>query len=398
MIIINIIYITFVAFFALLIGYHLFLSLLAVFSKDKQRFETSEKRKFAIVIPAHNEEKMIAKTIYSLNGLIYPKRLYDIIVVADNCTDETAKIAQNLEATVYERTNKKKKGKGYVLRWIFDRILNSSDNYDGIIVVDSDSLISGNFLEVMNYYLENGSRVIQSSDLVLPQPGNWSVEITRIGFLLYNYVKPLGRKVLSLNTDLKGNGMCFSSQVLKEIPWQAWSLTEDAEYGLILILRGEKIDFAPEAVVWAQMPVEAKNAESQRSRWEQGRFQLAKKYTYRFLKESFKRKSFKMFDTFIDLMTPPFVNTMIGIISLTSLAVILWLLDFTAFYHVLIWTGLLSLGMLYLFIGLYAAKADKNIYKSLIYIPLYALWKIKLLVKNFHKGYELNWVRTTRDT
>jgi len=229
--------IIFIALFVIaapLLGYQLLLSLLAHNSEKLTSFETEKNRKFAIVVPAHNEGKIIAKTIYSLSGLIYPKKNFEVFVVADNCTDNTAQVSRSLGTTVLERTNKDKTGKGYALRWAFDKILAKNDAFDAIIVVDADSLISGNYLEVMNYYLEQGSRVIQSSDLVLPNPGNWSIEATRIGFLLYNYVKPLGRKVLNFNMGLRGNGMCFSSEVLKEVPWKAWSLIEDVEYGLIL--------------------------------------------------------------------------------------------------------------------------------------------------------------------
>lgn len=238
MIIFEIIFSTFFIVLAPLLGYQFFLSLVSLFANKKTEFTSEQSRNFAFIVPAHNEEKIISKTIYSLSGLIYPKKNYDVFVIADNCTDQTAQIARSLGTTVLERTNPNKRGKGYALRWAFDKVLGHEKTYDAIIVVDADSLVSGNFLEVMNDYLNEGSRVIQCSDLVLPEPGNWSVEATRIGFLLYNYVKPLGRKVLGLNMGLRGNGMCFSADVLKEIPWQAWSLTEDVEYGLVLLLKG----------------------------------------------------------------------------------------------------------------------------------------------------------------
>jgi 1,2-diacylglycerol 3-beta-glucosyltransferase len=318
----EIIFFTLFILTAPLLGYQFLLGLLALRAKKITSFETQKFRKFAIVVPAHNEEKMIAKTIYSLSGLIYPKRNYEVFVIADNCTDDTAKVAGSLGVTVIERSNKDKTGKGYALRWAFDHILAKQDAFDAIIVVDADSLISGNYLEVMNYYLEQGSRVIQSSDLVLPDPGNWSVEATRIGFLLYNYVKPLGRKVLKLNMGLRGNGMCFSADILREVPWKAWSLIEDVEYGLILLLKGEKIDFAPEATVLAQMPVEPKNAESQRSRWEIGRFGIIKTYTTRFLAKAIKKRSVSYFDVFLDLITPPFVNIMLMTTAILFLAIL----------------------------------------------------------------------------
>jgi len=381
-----------------LLGYQFLLGLLALNAKKITSFETEKNRKFAIVVPAHNEEKIIAKTIYSLSGLIYPKRNYEVFVIADNCTDNTAKIAGSLGATVLERTNADKTGKGYALRWAFDKILAEQDTFDAIIVVDADSLISGNYLEVMNYYMEQGSRVIQSSDLVLPDPGNWSVEATRIGFMLYNYVKPLGRKVLKLNMGLRGNGMCFSADVLREVPWKAWSLIEDVEYGLNLLLHGEKIDFAPEATVLAQMPVEALNAESQRSRWEIGRFGIIKTYTGKFLIKAIKERSASYFDVFLDLITPPFVNIMLVTTAILSFTILLWLLNLLPALHIFLWGLLLILGVAYFFVGLYVSGADKNLYKSILRIPYYIFWKIKLYLNVFRKGKTKEWVRTERDS
>lgn len=392
-----------IIFFALLfltaplLGYQFLLGLLALNAKMITSFESEKSRKFAIVVPAHNEEKIIAKTIYSLSGLIYPKKNYEVFVIADNCTDNTAKIASSLGVNVLERTNKEETGKGYALRWAFDQILAKQDAFDAIIVVDADSLISGNYLDVMNYYLEKGSRVIQSSDLVLPDPGNWSVEATRIGFMLYNYVKPLGRKVLNLNMGLRGNGMCFNTNVLREVPWKAWSLIEDVEYGLILLLKGEKIDFAPEATVLAQMPVEAKNAESQRSRWEIGRFGIIKTYTAKFLFKAIQKRSASFFDVFLDLITPPFVNIMLITMAILFFSIILWLLGLLPALHILLWGILLIIGIAYFFVGLYVSGADKNLYKSLLRIPYYIFWKLKLYLNVFRKGKTKEWVRTERD-
>ncbi|MEX2573336.1 MAG: glycosyltransferase family 2 protein [Balneolaceae bacterium] len=361
-------------------------------------FDTRDSRRFAIIVPAHNEEKIIAKTIYSLFSLVYSKKLYDLFIIADNCTDNTAKVARNLGATVLERSNEQEKGKGYALRWAFDQIIDSPRNYDAVVVFDSDSLVSGNYLDVMNYYIEQGSEVIQSNDLVLPQPGAWSIEATRIGFLLYNYVKPMGRKVLGFNMGLRGNGMCFSTELLRKIPWQAWSLTEDVEYGLILMLKGIRIDFAPEANVWAQMPVNSENAESQRTRWEMGRYEVMRKYAPKFFTAAIREKSLKYLDVLIDLVTPPYVNIMLMVSLLCLINLALWLLGVLSLHYFLIWAGLALLGVIHLFSALFAAGADKDLYKSLFYIPVYVLWKIKVYVKVLISGREVDWVRTTRDS
>ncbi len=389
--------------FFLLLGYQFILAVIALGAKKKTEFNSSTKRRFAIVVPAHNEEKMIAKTIYSLSGLVYPRKLYDVFVIADNCTDKTAEIASRLGARVLERTHETKKGKGHALRWAFDTIMaesiiNNQSDYDAFIVIDSDSLASGNYLEVLNHYLDNGSRVIQSSDLVLRQPGNWSIEATRIGFMMYNYVKPLGRKALGFNMGLRGNGMCFHADVLRKTPWKAWSLTEDVEYGLILIQAGESIDFAPEATVWAQMPVKASNAESQRSRWEIGRFQIIRTYAGSFLKDALVKRSLSRLDTFLDLITPPFVNMMAITLVMIILSAVLALLGFLSPILAFLWLMLGFVGFFYVFLCLYIGGADKELYKSLLHLPKYVFWKLRLYLNTWRKGREVDWVRTERDS
>lgn len=398
MIIVEIIQILLIVIIGPIILYQTFLGLIAFRAKLITDFGKKNNTTFAIIIPAHNEEKMIAKTIYSLNGIIYPQTKYDVYVVADNCSDNTAEISRHLGVHVLERSDLTKKGKGYALRWAFDKLLSEYDKYDAYVVIDSDSLISGNYLQVMDHYINSGSRVIQSSDLVLPQKNNWSSEATRIGFILFNYVRPLGRKFLGFDMGLRGNGMCFTKEVLKKIPWQSWALTEDLEYGLILLLNGERIHFAPEATVWAHMPLKSENARSQRERWEEGRKDITKSYSKTFLKESLRKRSIAFFDVFIDLITPPFVNTMLIISLLLVFSLILSIIFPSTIYYAVIWAILLFIGFIHLLLGLRLVHADRDLYKSVLYIPIYVIWKIKVIVKALFSDKPKTWVRTSRES
>ncbi len=383
---------------AILLGYQLLLHLLALYAKPRVSFDTLIKRRFAIVVPAHNEEKMIASTIYSLFGLLYPKHLYEVFVVADNCSDNTAAISRSLGATVLERFHRQKRGKGFALRWAFDRIHESDKRFDAVVVIDADTLTSGNYLDVMNHYLEQGSEVIQSSDLVLPQKGNWGVESTRIGYLLYNYVKPLGRKVLGLPTGLRGNGMCFRTERLRQIPWEAWSLTEDVEYGLILTFNDVHIDFAPEATVWAHMPAQSTHAESQRSRWETGRFQLMKEYAPKALKKAIRQPSMTFADVFIDLITPPMATLIAWVLFMCGITLILVLTGLLSTLFLILWCTLLLLGIGQFLIGLYAGGADRQLYRAILQTPRYLFWKLRLYSGMIRRTGSSEWVRTSRES
>jgi len=385
-------------FFGGFLGYLAVLSVLALLAQEKRSFAAGANRKFAIVVPAHNEETSLGRTVRSLKEIEYPGDLFDIIVIADNCTDRTADVARGEHAIVMERSDTSKRGKGHALRWCFDKILSGTPAHDAVVVIDADSTASANFLTVMNYYIDQGSRVLQCSDMVDPQPGSWSSEITRLGFTLYNHVRPLGRSLFGGSAGIRGNGMCFTSGVLQTIPWNTYSLNEDLEYGLILLLNGISVSFAPEAKVFATMPTSARNAESQRSRWERGRFPVIRQYGPKLLGESIRRASFLPFDAFVELVTPAFVNLFGAAVLVFLLNFIIWECggEFVQLY-ILWWALVVICGILHVLLGLVAARADRLLYRAFFHIPRYALWKILLYTRLFKNKQTQEWVRTTRD-
>lgn len=354
MIIVEIIQYFLAGVMGVLLGYQVLLSFLALKGRKLQDFSTEKNRNFAIVMPAYNEEKIITKSLYSLSGLVYPKNMYDLIVIADNCTDSSVQIARNLGAIVIEGSPDSEDRKGSALDWALDKILEGEKKYDAIIVFDYDGLISGNYLEVMNYYLEQGSKVVQSSSLILPQSESWKNKVKRIEFLFSNYVKPMGRKMLGLGARLQGNGMCLATDILKKVPWKTHLQNDDFEYGLALQLKGVKVDFSPEATIWTQIPSKSDSVESQRHRWQVGSYATAKKYGLNLLAMAFRKRSVLFFDHFIDLISPSFVNMFLLIGLLCGLNGLLVLFEWLPITFLWIWLGVASLGILHLLLGLIA--------------------------------------------
>jgi len=380
-----------------LFAYLVMLSVLALVGRDRRVHMLPPEKTFAFIVPAYNEEIVIEKTLKSLLEVDYPREKFDVIVVADNCTDQTAEVAQRTGATVYERQNSARRGKGYALRWIFDILLNNQPTFDAFIVIDADSTVSKNFLLVMNTYLRNGAQVIQSSDLVARQ-NSWSSEITRLGFVLYNYVRPLGRKVIGCTAGLRGNGMCFSADVLKHNRWTAYSQTEDLEFGLRLLLNGVDIEFAPEATVFATMPVHSQNALTQRARWEGGRYPVVAHYGPRLVHAAFRWRSYKHLDAFIDLATPPLVNLMVFSLAVLLLNIVLVFAGIREGVMYIPWWVLVSwLGVSHVVIGVFAAGGDTSLFRVLFHVPHYALWKIGLYARIMLFGRWKGWIRTTRE-
>lgn len=382
-------------------AYLALLSILAYKERNNKCMNTVKRRRFAIVVPAYNEEESISKTLQNLLEVNYPEDKLDIIVIADNCTDRTAELAEREGVNVMIRNNPDKRGKGYALRWCFDKLIqkNGQNAYDAVVIVDADSIVTSNLLKVMNKYMEKGAEVVQGYLTVDSKPNIWTSEIIRIGFTLYNYVRPLARRAIGFPAGLRGNGMCFSMDVLKTVPWDAYSLTEDLEYGIKLLLNNVDVVFAPEAIGYNVVPENAENAESQRERWEIGRYPILSKYLGKLFKEAIRRNSLKIFDTLVDLVTPPLVNMMGIAFLMTAASFLLWWtgIQGTLLYFWL-WLGVMGLGFFHALLGLYAANADRAAYWSLFYVPKYALWKAYIYGKVLlFRGRTTEWIRTSRE-
>jgi hypothetical protein len=160
-------------------------------------------------------------------GLSSKEKLRRNHILANNCTDRTVDRARVLEAAVCERHDVTFRGKGYALRECFDLLLPGSLEYEGLVVVDPDKVVSNNSPKVMNFDRERVGKANQCSDAVEPQPGSWSPEMTRAGFMLSNSMRLLGRWAMRYAAGLPGNGMCISADTLRQISLQAYLLSED---------------------------------------------------------------------------------------------------------------------------------------------------------------------------
>jgi len=388
------------ALFLLIIGgfllYLLGLSILALVARKHPLPSPARTRRFAVIVPAHNEQVAIAATIRSIKHVRYPADAFAVIVIADNCTDDTECIARREGAQVLVRNTSHLRGKGHALRWCFDQLQGST--YEGYAVVDADSTVSENFLSVLNSYCTSGAEVIQCNDQVRPQEGAWSSEAIRFGFILYNYVRPLGRTVVGWSSGLRGNGMCFVPDILRRIPWDAYSRAEDLEYSLQLALKGMRVTFAPEATVLATMTRDARLAESQRARWEGGRIPLVKRFAFPLLMTALRRRSLMIFDVFLDLVTPALVNLVICALLGCILALVQWGMGEAHMRAAaILWACVFGCGLLHAILGLFAAGRGSSLLSLIGLVPRYAFWKLRLYGKLLHRGDTQEWKRTTRE-
>ncbi len=381
---------------AIVTGYLLLLTACALFAprRTPARPAQAPRWTFQILVPAHNEEKLLPDLLANLRRLDYPSDLYAVHVVADNCTDRTAEVARQGGAIVHERKNPDLRGKGYALNWLIERLAvpaTSAGRPAAIVIIDADTIISENFLTVMDARLARGDRAIQAYYAVRDPASSWTVSLRYIALAVLHFLRPQGRMVLGGSAGLKGNGMVFCADILARHRWSA-SLTEDIEYHMALILAGERVAFAPDAVVWAEMPGTLAGSRTQNARWESGRLQMLRDYVPRLLSEAIRRRSFVLFDAAMEQIIPPF-SVVVAAAGLSLIVAIL--LGGPA----LIWlAAALLLGQaLYTFIGLALVEAPARVYLALLTAPALIIWKLWLYARALLKLDGQGWVRTTRN-
>jgi len=357
----------------------------------------------AVIVPAHDEEMVLAATLRSLQAQQYPRDAFEVVVVADNCTDRTAEIAREHGVTVLERSSASERGKGYALNHAITHLLGRPAPPDGFVIVDADTWAAPDFLACMSRRLAGGGDARgfgawQGRYGVLGGDG-WRVALMSGAFDLVNHVKPLGREGLGLSVGLKGNGMAFTRAIAAQVPWAGGSLTEDLDYGLELARRfGLRVGYAPEARVRAQMPAGGAQAASQRSRWERGRARAIKERALPLLAEGLRRRSPLLLDAAWDLLVPPLAELAAFAVFadlLVVLGVTLHLLPHPALWGAAAAATGLGLAV-YILGGLRVAEAPPAAYAALARAPFYALWKFVLLARKLRRHESQAWVRTAR--
>ncbi len=355
--------------------------------------------RFAILIPAHNEELLLADALKSLSSVNYPTDLFRIVVIADNCSDSTAKIAQEQGALVLERFNKELIGKGYALEWALNRLLTEELlDFSAVVVLDADTCVSSNILSSFNSSINMGNQVMQVRYEVLNVTESWRTKLMSCALSLAHIVKPLGREYLKLSDGLKGNGMCFTRSVVEMVPWSGDSITEDIEYTLRLCRAKIRISFLPDAAVWAQMPTSGTQAATQRSRWEGGRYQLLVHTAPRLLIEGLKTRSSILFDRAVELIIPPFAELFAVpfLMLVVSFSVVRYFGWQSALIFTLCWSVVLLMQAGYLFLGMWIAKVPSEVALSALYAPVYIVWKFALYAMMAIGRSAGGWNRTER--
>jgi cellulose synthase/poly-beta-1,6-N-acetylglucosamine synthase-like glycosyltransferase len=372
-------------------AYLLLLTLLSFSSIPVPR--SARRLRFDVVVPAHNEEQVIERTVTSLNRIDWPKDLFRIVVIADNCNDQTADIARRGGAMVIARQDPVLRGKGYALAAAFE-LSAAQEAADAIVVVDADSEVSTNLLEAFGARIERGAAAVQAHYGVLNARASWRTCLMAVALGAIHRVRSRAREKLRVSCGIRGNGWCITHQTLKHVPYDAFSLTEDIEYGIKLGLAGYRVAYADEADVLGEMVTSEVSARSQRQRWEHGRFHLIRSKIGGLLAASIQRRSKVCFDLAIDLLVLPLSYIVLDIVVLFLLAAaaLLW----RPAMLVWLWLAVGSAGALALYVlrGWRLSGIGMQGLVAMTRIPGFLVWKLLLVLR---QSAPANWVRTDRN-
>lgn len=383
-----------IGFLTLSLAYALFFALVYFFAKDENSSTGTVPKKFAVIIPAHNEELIIDGLCQNLKNIIYNRELYDIYIIADNCSDGTSRICRQNGLNVLERHNESQRGKGYAIKFAFENI--SLNHYDAFLLIDADTYVDTHILSELSRSLSKGEDAIQCYIDIPNDHESWFTKLISVARVMNGLFYHHPKYTLGLSSYLMGSGICFSTELIKKKGWTAFSIAEDWEYYAQLLLGGYRIAFAKNAVVHQYESKSLEQATSQRLRWSRGRWKVTKTLGLRLMLEGLKQRNLVLFDASLPLIFPNYSLQ----INLTVVALILsFLLPSSGWKIFCVGSSLVLLtGQFSLFIaGAFVAGSPCKTFRAAFYAPLFLIWKsiIDLLCfTGLYRG--KNWVRTKR--
>lgn len=381
-----------IVFFTL---YYFVIAFFGLWRRKEDKILTPQKT-FSIIVAAHNEEQVIGQLVENLHVLNYPNELYDIFVVADNCTDKTAQIARQAGALVHERFNLEERGKGFAMEWMFAKLFRMERKYDGVVIFDADNLVHPNFLLEMNNRLCKGERIIQGYLDAKNPNDTWVAGTFAIAFWVVNHIWHLAKYNIGLSSVLGGTGMCISTELLKEHGWGATCLTEDMEFTMKALTKGVSTSWAHDAIVYDEKPLTFMQSWNQRKRWAQGHFDVAGRYIPRLLYEGIKQRNIRILDGIVHLLQPYFL------ILSTFFVLSSYCYSYVPFYTnilykvlpIEVWSFIAIVQYLFPVIVLAKIRAGWKCWAYLIVYPLFIYSWIPITVMGFIHRNERVWSHT----
>ena len=285
--------------------------------------------RYAAIISARNESNVIGQLLDTIKGQTYPSELLSAIVIADNCTDDTAQVARDHGAIVYERFNQEKVGKGYALNDAFQHINEDFGDsyYDAYVIIDADNLLDENYFMEMNKTYCKGYRIMTSYRNSKNFGSNWISAGYSLWFMREAKFLNNARMMLGTSCAVSGTGFLVASEIIRERGgWNYHLLTEDIEFTVDTVIRGETIGYCAGAMLYDEQPTKFEQSWTQRMRWSKGFYQIVAHYGARLSGGIVKNKSkkhFACYDLSMTVMPGMLITMLILVIDFIFLLVAL---------------------------------------------------------------------------
>ena len=366
----------------------LVLTLFGALPARKRRARAQGALHLAVVVPAHDEASGIEACVASLLACEAPAGSFEVVVVADNCSDQTARLACGAGARVLVRQDEERRGKGYALDHAFKKLLAETRAPDAFLVVDADTRVAPDLVRVFEAAFASGSEAAQCRYTASNPEASLRTRLQNIALLAFNLLRPRGREWLRLSVGIAGNGFGLTRSVLERFPYEARSVVEDLEYHLLLVEGGVRVEFLEETSVLGEMPTQKRAAASQRARWEGGRLRMIREHVPTLARRVLAGK-LRLLEPLLELLLLP-----LALHVLLLLACLVAPVAATRAYAL----GGLGLVGLHVLCALGVGRAGARDLLALASAPLYVAWKLVQLPRLLGAARsDAGWVRTERE-
>jgi len=346
----------------------------------------------AVLVPAHNESGGLLPTLAGIKAQLSPAD--QLLVVADNCTDDTADVAMNAGASVIRRNHPDQRGKGYALAWGLRHLRQNPP--DIVIIVDADCRLADGTIAQLMETCALTQRPVQALDLMISPPdAPINYRVMEFAWRVKNWVRPLGLKAIGLPCQLMGTGMAFPWDVLRSADLASGSIVEDLKLGLDLALARTPPLFCPSAIVTSEFPFSAEGVQSQRLRWEQGHIGMILTATPRLILKAIKQANVNLIVLVLDAAVPPLTllsTLLIVMVAIAGLAALIGLSPAALFISIASFIGFAAA----IFLSWLKFGRDIIPPHEVFSIFLYAIKKLPLYFKMLFRNSAQHWIRTDR--
>jgi cellulose synthase/poly-beta-1,6-N-acetylglucosamine synthase-like glycosyltransferase len=374
------------------VGVLLIQTLFASPQKGRDPVQAGPRPRIAVLMPAHNESSAIAPSIHSVLAQLAAGD--QLLVVADNCTDDTAAVAIAAGADVVQRQDTQRRGKGFALDHGVRHL--SLDPPDIVVIIDADCELGSDTLTYLAIASQQSGRPVQALDMMRTLPGSGlKARFAEFAWAVKNQVRPLGYMRLGLPCQLMGTGMAFPWALIENAPLATGHIAEDLQLGLVMAGSGTPPLFCPEALVSSNFPSDSAAMADQRTRWEHGHLGVIASLGPRLLLQALKKRNPLLLAMVLDLCVPPLASLALLQVLLLLAGLLFFVLDRSVAPLLLaaLATAAFAFSILRAWQGFGRHIVSMG---ELFSVPFYVLAKLPIYARLLYSR-QAEWVRTKRD-